>query len=51
MTTRIYTQKDGTVWEWEETKELSQYIKEIHQKNVTDITGRRQSTSEESKAS
>lgn len=26
MATRTYTQKDGTVWEWEETPELSKWI-------------------------
>ena len=26
MTTRTYTQKDGTIWEWEETKELKKWI-------------------------
>jgi hypothetical protein len=30
MTTRTYTQKDGTVWEWEETKELVKILKQIH---------------------
>jgi len=30
MTVRTYTQKDGTVWEWEETKELADYIKGLH---------------------
>lgn len=36
MTTRTYTQKDGTVWEWEETPELIQQLKEIHQPNNND---------------
>ena len=26
MTTRTHTQKDGTIWEWEETPELKQWI-------------------------
>jgi len=26
MTTRTYTQKDGTVWEWEETKETKKAL-------------------------
>lgn len=30
-----HTQKDGTIWEWEETAELREFIKnqEIKQKN------------------
>jgi hypothetical protein len=32
MTKRTYTQKDGTVWEWEETAELSKFIKKLHTK-------------------
>lgn len=31
MTTRTYTQKDGTIWEWEETPELIEQLKVIHQ--------------------
>jgi hypothetical protein len=30
MTTRTYTQKDGTIWEWEETPELLKLLTEIH---------------------
>jgi hypothetical protein len=30
MTTRTYTQKDGTIWEWEETPAASKLIKAIH---------------------
>jgi hypothetical protein len=30
MTTRTYTQKDGTIWEWEETPELLKLLVEIH---------------------
>lgn len=51
MTVRTYTQKDNSVWEWDETPELLQYIKEMHQKNVTNTTGRRQESSEEIKKS
>ncbi len=36
MTTRTYTQKDGTVWEWEETPELIEQLQKIHQKKVND---------------
>jgi hypothetical protein len=32
MATRTYTQKDGTIWEWEESKELLKILKEIHSK-------------------
>lgn len=28
MTVRTHTQKDGTIWEWEETAELAAYIKQ-----------------------
>ncbi len=28
MTKRIYTQKDGTIWEWEETKETKEALKQ-----------------------
>ena len=30
MTTRTYTQKDGTIWEWEETPELLSILAQIH---------------------
>ena len=30
MTTRSYTQKDGTIWEWEETQEVSKALKGYH---------------------
>jgi hypothetical protein len=34
MTTRTYTQKDGTIWEWEETLQLLKQLEELHnQKN------------------
>ncbi len=34
MATRTYTQKDGTIWEWEETSELLSILAQIHsQKN------------------
>lgn len=26
MTLRTHTQKDGTIWEWEETEELKKWI-------------------------
>jgi hypothetical protein len=31
MTKRTYTQKDGTIWEWEETNELVELLKQLHQ--------------------
>lgn len=31
MTTRTYTQKDGSIWEWEETNELVELLKQLHQ--------------------
>jgi hypothetical protein len=30
MTTRTYTQKDGTIWEWDETPEVVKAIKDYH---------------------
>jgi hypothetical protein len=30
MTTKTHTQKDGTIWEWEETPELVKLLKIIH---------------------
>ena len=29
-TTRTYTQKDNSVWEWEETKEVQKALQELH---------------------
>lgn len=39
MTTRTYTQKDGTIWEWEESSELLQILKEIHSTESETATG------------
>lgn len=41
MTTRTYTQKDGTIWEWEETPAASKLIKALHatQKESTKTEG------------
>ncbi len=36
MTTRTYTQKDGTIWEWEETEELLKILKQIHSNKEND---------------
>lgn len=33
MTTRTYTQKDGTEWSWEETPELVELLKQLHTEN------------------
>lgn len=30
MTNRTYTQKDGTIWEWEETEQLVKNLKEYY---------------------
>lgn len=30
MTTRTYTQKDGTIWEWEETPEVVKTLNECY---------------------
>ena len=30
MKTRTYTQKDGTIWEWDETPEVVKAIKDYH---------------------
>lgn len=32
MNTRTHTQKDGTIWEWEETPNFQKAIKEYHAK-------------------
>ena len=32
MTTRTYTQKDGTIWQWEETPELVKLLTKLHNK-------------------
>jgi uncharacterized protein YqgV (UPF0045/DUF77 family) len=31
MTTRTYTTKSGTIFEWEETNELLELLKQLHQ--------------------
>jgi hypothetical protein len=31
MTTRTYTDKNGNEWSWDETPELIQLLKELHQ--------------------
>jgi len=31
---KSYTQKDGTIWEWEETTELRAYIAQVQSKTV-----------------
>jgi hypothetical protein len=36
MTTRTYTQKDGTIWEWSETPEVLKALKELHDETKTD---------------
>jgi hypothetical protein len=39
MTVRTYTQKDGTIWEWDETPELVEYIKNLHSSHGNINTG------------
>lgn len=34
MATKTHTQKDGTVWEWEETSEIKEWISLQNAKNV-----------------
>jgi hypothetical protein len=38
-TLRTYTQKDGTVWEWNETSELVKQLEKIHQQQSESSTG------------
>ena len=35
MTTRTFTTKSGTVFEWEETEEVLQSLKELHDETET----------------
>jgi hypothetical protein len=51
MAIRTYTQKNGSVWEWEETEELLKYIDQMHQKNARNPEGRGQNSFEKSKKS
>ena len=51
MTTRTYTTKSGNVFEWEETPDVLEYIKQLHQINAGNTEGRGQSTQKESKES
>jgi hypothetical protein len=39
MTTRTYTQKDGTIWEWNETPELLKLLTEMHTNKPAPDTG------------
>lgn len=32
MSTKTFQQKDGTIWEWEETEELRKFIQEQERK-------------------
>lgn len=47
MTVRTYTQKDGTIWEWEETQELANYIKNLHNSYGTTDGGTQSSKGKE----
>lgn len=46
MTLKTHTQKDGTVWEWEETEELSAYIKKQRLSNGNSEDRRQNPTTE-----
>jgi hypothetical protein len=35
MTTRTYTTKSGTTFEWEETKEVKKAVQDLHKHNET----------------
>jgi hypothetical protein len=35
MALKTYTQKDGTIWEWEETSELVKLLLKIHNRKET----------------
>jgi hypothetical protein len=39
MTKRTYTQKNGTIWEWEESNELVKLLKQLHQQQSVPSTG------------
>ena len=39
MTTRTYTQKDGTIWEWNETPEVVEALKQLHATKPVSDTG------------
>jgi hypothetical protein len=41
MTTRTYTQKDGTIWEWEETLETIEALKQLHE-TVNQVNDRKE---------
>lgn len=38
MTKRTYTQKDGTIWEWEETQEVIEALKKLHENEIESKT-------------
>jgi len=35
MTLRTFTDKNGNTWEWEETEEVLQALKELHNETAT----------------
>lgn len=41
MTTRTYVQKDNTLWEWEETPETIEALKQLHQ-TVKEVNERKE---------
>lgn len=44
MSTRTHTQKDGTIWEWEETPSFQKAIKEFRAKTKENSSKEDQST-------
>lgn len=46
MTNRNHKTKSGTIFEWEETPELLEYILNLEKQNVTNTTRRGQDSSE-----
>lgn len=42
MTNRTYTQKDATVWEWVETPETIEALKQLH-KTIKEVNERKES--------
>ncbi len=39
MTTKTYTQKDTTIWTWEETPETIEALKQLHQTEKQKFAG------------
>jgi len=39
MTTRTFVDKNGNTWEWDETPEVLEALKQLHSNNTTSSTG------------